>query len=175
MEKASLCDTKGRYIVTIFNYRAFFFFFLKPLVWTYSSEFQQYTFFHNTVAKPSPQYNSTQPLQYSATPLRYQSYSITSGWKWDASSFIRSQPSGGTSSKAFWPGLLPWGHCHPPGDASNTWKKNLQSCTPFPPSQESTFIIIAEWQVFPVKLCEKKLAGTATDSFVSLCLTFMAL
>lgn len=174
MEKASLCDTKGRYIVTIFNYRAFFFF-LKPLVWTYSSEFQQYTFFHNTVAKPSPQYNSTQPLQYSATPLRYQSYSITSGWKWDASSFIRSQPSGGTSSKAFWPGLLPWGHCHPPGDTSNTWKKNLQSCTPFPPSQESTFIIIAEWQVFPVKLCEKKLAGTATDSFVSLCSTFMAL
>jgi len=69
--------------------------------------------------------------------------------------------SEGASSKAFCPALLPWGHCHRPGDTSNTWKKNLQSHTLLAPLYlKSSYF---HWYI------GQKPSGIATDLFSFLC------
>lgn len=66
-----------------------------------------YKYSHNTV---SSSFDTIESLYYSTDSFHHQSYSIISRGRWmRGEQFYPITASGGASSKAFWPGLLPWG------------------------------------------------------------------
>lgn len=114
----------------------------------------------NTVTKLTLRHNSTESPQYSANPLHYQSYGITGRCKWEASSFIRSQPVEVSLQRPSGPA------CSPGGIAILLETHQTHE------SRTSRVALLFFQRCF----CAGKLSGTAADSFsfVLFCSTFNA-
>lgn len=66
-----------------------------------------YKYSYDTV---SSSFDTIEFLYYSTDSFHHQNYSIISGGRWmRGEQFYPITASGGASSKAFWPGLIPWG------------------------------------------------------------------